>query len=174
MAHLGESIDVDNIVPERGDFEALPAGPYMVQITDSDVAETKAGTGLILKLTMEVMDGPFANRKLWTNLNFRNPNATAQRIAQEQIKQICDAVGFQGQLTDSEVLHFRPMRVQLVVKRDEQYGDRNEVKKYSALNGSAPPANKPQPQPAAQKPASSAAQRPASGGQTRPWGNRAA
>lgn len=177
MANLGEAIDVDSIVPERGDFEPLPAGPYMVQVTDSDVLDTKAGNGKILKLTMEVMDGPFSNRKLWVNLNFKNQNATAQRIAQEQIKQICDAVGHSGQLTDSEVLHYKPMRAQVVIRKDPQYGDSNEVKRFSGMSGSAPPAGKPAPEgerPAAanqaSKPAQSGGQKPAG----RPWGGKAA
>ncbi|MCG5247960.1 DUF669 domain-containing protein [Methylorubrum extorquens] len=175
MAQLGESIDVDNIVPERGDFEPLPAGPYMVQVIDSDVIETKAGTGLILKLTMEVMDGPHANRKVWANLNFKNPNATAQRIAQEHIKQICDAVGHTGQLTDSEVLHYKPMRAQLTIRKSDEYGDQNEVKRYSALNGNAPPAGKPAPSGNGQSGGGQAQQSKPSGGSSgRPWGNRAA
>jgi hypothetical protein len=164
MANLGQTIDVDNIVPERGDFEPLPAGPYMVQVMESDVIETKAGTGLILKLTLEVMDGPFANRKVWANLNFKNPNATAQRIAQEQIKQICDAVGHKGPLSDSEVLHFKPLRAQLGIRKSDEYGDQNEVKRYSPLSG-APPAGKASPQQAA----AGAAQKQASGGGSRPW-----
>ena len=170
MANLGESIDVDSIVPERGDFEPLPVGPYMVQITDSDVIDTKAGTGKILKLTLEVMDGAFANRKLWVNLNFKNPNATAQRIAQEQIKQICDAAGHTGQLTDSEVLHYKPMRAQVVIKKDDQYSDKNEVKRFSSLAGSAPPPGKPAPSggaPTAQAAQASTARQAKSGG--RPW-----
>lgn len=177
MANLGEAIDVDNIVPERGDFEPIPAGPYMVQITDSDVIDTKAGNGKILKLTLDVMDGPYANRKLWVNLNFKNANATAQRIAQEQIKQICDAAGHSGQLTDSEALHYKPMRAQVVIRKSDQYGDSNEVKRFSALSGSAPPAGKPAPQ--AERPAASSqpAQAAQSGGGKlagRPWGGRAA
>jgi hypothetical protein len=179
MASLGESIDVDNIVPERGDFDPLPAGPYMVQVIESDVVETKAGDGLILKLTLEVMDGPFANRKVWANLNFKNRNATAQRIAQEAIKQICDAVGFGGQLTDSEVLHYKPLRAQITIRKSAEYGDQNDVKRYSALNGNAPPAGKPAPsggggggQPGGGQAEQS---KPSGGGGTgRPWGNRAA
>lgn len=178
MAQLGESIDVDNIVPERGDFEPLPAGPYMVQVIDSDVVETKAQDGLILKLTLEVMDGPFANRKVWANLNFKNKNPTAQRIAQEAIKQICDAVGYSGQLTDSEVLHYKPLRAQLTIRKDAEYGDRNEVKRYSSLNGNAPPAGKPAPTGGGGGGQSGGGRpdpKPHSGATSgRPWGNRAA
>lgn len=177
MANLGEAIDVDSIVPERGDFEPLPAGPYMVQVIDSDVIDTKAGNGKILKLTLEVMDGPFANRKMWVNLNFKNANATAQRIAQEQIKQICDAVGYSGQLTDSEELHYKPLRAQVVIRKSDQYGDGNEVKRFSALSGSAPPAGKTAPQedrPAATTQTSKAAQSTTAKPAGRPWGNRAA
>jgi len=164
MADLGTSIDVDNIVPERGDFEPLPAGPYTVQVIESDVIPTKAETGLILKLTMEVMEGPYANRKVWANLNFKNPNATAQRIAQEQIKQICDAVGHKGPLSDSEVLHFKPLRAQLTIRKSDQYGDQNDVKRYLSLSG-APPAGKASPQQAV----AGAAQKAAAGGAGRPW-----
>ncbi|MFH6786289.1 DUF669 domain-containing protein [Methylobacterium sp. MA0201] len=177
MANLGESIDVDNIEVDNN-FEPLPAGEYMVQVTDSDVVETKAGNGLILKLTFEVMDGPSAGRKVWLNLNYKNPNATAQRIAHEQIKQICNAVGFAGHLTDSEVLHYKPIRTRLTIKQDPEYGPRNEMKKFSPLAGTAPPPGKTQPQgePSTarqtQNGGAAATSRPGTGG--RPWGNRAA
>ena len=32
-----------------------------------------------------IIDGPFANRKVWDNLNIRNNNATAQQIAQRAL-----------------------------------------------------------------------------------------
>ncbi|BCM86867.1 DUF669 domain-containing protein [Methylobacterium indicum] len=176
MANLGESIDVDTIEIDNN-YEPLPAGEYMAQVADSDVVETKAGTGLILKLTFEVMDGPSAGRKVWLNLNYKNPNATAQRIAHEQIKQICDAVGFAGHLTDSEVLHYKPLRVRLTVKQDPEYGPRNEMKKFSAMAGGAPPPGKAQGEASsprrAQTGGTAATSRPGTAG-GRPWGNRAA
>jgi len=173
MANLGEAIDIDNIVPERGDFEPLPAGNYMAQVIDSDVVDTKANDGKILKLTLEVMDGPHANRKIWVNLNYINKNATAQRIAAETIKKICDAVGHTGQLTDSEVLHYRPMRVKVTIRKSEEYGDQNDVKGWYSLSSSAPPEGKAPPQSSGgggSAPSSPSAGARA-GGSGRPWGN---
>ena len=70
------------IEPQQS-FDALPNGRYEVIITDSEMKETKAGTGAYLMLTMEVIgDTKHSGRKLWTRLNLVNPNATAVQIAE--------------------------------------------------------------------------------------------
>lgn len=137
-------------------IEPLPAGEYKVQIVQSEMKETKNGSGQMLVLEMDVIDnGEFANRKIWDRLNIINANKTAQEIAQRTLSSICHAVGIIGQLTDSEQLHFKPMTIKVAVREhnDNLY---NDVKSYRAASGQAPtPAGAPvQPtQPAAPAPA---------------------
>ena len=167
MADLGETFDPDTVPESEYNGEPLPAGMYQVQITESEIAETKAGNGTMLKLTFDVIDGPFTNRKLWVQLCIRHTNATAQSIAQRALADIFQATGTPPS-RDSDDLHFKPLMVKVTIKPDETYGPRNEVKAYKPLAGaSAPPAGKPAARPAATAPA---AAKPATG---RPWGNRA-
>jgi len=136
MADL-HGFDANEQEPAK-DFEAIPAGKYEVVITDSEMKPTKAGTGEMLKLTLQVVSGPHKNRFIWTNLNLRNPNATAEQIARGQLAAICLAVGI-PQPKDSEELHDKPLIARVSVR--EYQGDKqNEVKGFSSRGDAEPPA----------------------------------
>lgn len=143
MANLGIDYNPDEVEAGRSDFENMPNGEYTAQITESDVVPTKAGTGKIAKLTLEIIEGPFENRKIWDNVNFINPNPTAQLIGQQRLKSYCEAVGHAGHLGDTEDLHFKPVRIKVgLSKAQDGYEQRNEIKAVKPINGSAPPAGK--------------------------------
>lgn len=123
-------------VSPESEFSPLPAGVYVAQVVESDVKPTKSGTGHYLQLTWKVLDGQHAGRLVFDRLNIANQNETATRIGQQQLSQLCHAVGVL-QLQDSQQLHSRPCRIKLVVKQDPQYGDSNEVKGYELAQGMA-------------------------------------
>jgi hypothetical protein len=134
MAKLGGTFDASGVEP-NAPLEALPPGDYKVQILQSEMRVTKAGTGQLLWLDMEVLEGPLKGRHVYDQLNLINPNPTAEEIAQRTLSAICHAVG-KLQVADSEDLHFVPMMVRLAVKPNGY----NEVKGYKpvAKLGSAP------------------------------------
>ena len=141
MASL--NFNAANIEPQQS-FDALPAGRYEVLITDSEMKETKAGTGAYLMLTMEVIgDTKHSNRKLWTRLNLVNPNATAVQIAERELSAICHCVGVM-EPGDSEELHNIPLTVDVVQELNPQSGQMtNRIKGYSQANGAPAPKAKP-------------------------------
>src|SRR5205823_847825 len=47
-----------NDIEPSANFEPLPAGSYLAAITESEMMDTKAGTGQYVKLTFQVLDGP--------------------------------------------------------------------------------------------------------------------
>lgn len=168
MPQLG--FNPDDVPEGERSFELMPPGMYSAQIIDSDLVATKTGSGQILKLTFEIIEGPCARRRVWANLNIVNANAQAQEIAQRDLKHICAAVGHQGMLEDSNQLHFKPLKIRLAVKPDPQWGDKNEIKAYQAMSGrpvTTSQASAPSQPAQAQEPA----QRAAAGG-ARPWGAR--
>lgn len=129
-------------VDPRDEFQPIPAGSYHVIITESDIKETKNGSGNYLRLTMEVQDGEYQGRKLWHNVTLQNQNATAVSIGQRHLSQICHAVNVL-QVSDSQDLHYKPLiAVVKIRKGDGQYGDSNEVQRYEAASqyGATPPA----------------------------------
>jgi hypothetical protein len=93
------------------------------------VEPTKAGDGKFLKLELQVLNGPFQNRKVFDRLNIWNKNPQAVTIAQGTLSAICRAVGV---LTpqDSSDLHNKPLRCKVVVRIDKEYGETNDVKRY--------------------------------------------
>lgn len=118
-------------------YDAIPPGWYPAVITESEMRETRAGTGQYLALTLELVDCAYAGRRVWTNLNLHNPNPKAVEIAHRDLASICRAIGVM-QPRDSEDLHFRKFEVKLAVQKDN--ADRNEAKGYRALEGAAPAA----------------------------------
>jgi hypothetical protein len=169
MAQLGGRFDPASIeADERGSFTPLPEGDYACEIIESELRETKTG-GQMLRLTLEVKQGPHAGRRIWDNLNIVNRNADAEKIAHRTLKSICDAVG-SGPIDDSEQLHFRPLTATVKIEPAQgQYEARNGVKRYKPLSGAGRAEPQRQQAPAPQ-PGHGGSVRPAS----RPWGNGAA
>lgn len=129
MTQLPEKMYPEKIPEDDRNFEPLPAGTYKLQVIESRLQETSTGSGEMLVLTLEVIDGPYANRRLWDRLNIRNDSADAQRIAQRALADLCLQIGI-SPLEDSEQLHFKPFmgRVTIVPDRTGQYGPSNRVR----------------------------------------------
>ena len=174
MASLGTTFDPNEVPQDERSFEPLPVGDYNCQITESEIIETRTG-GEMLKLTLEVIDGPFANRKVWDNLNIRNANATAQSIAHRALADLCAACG-SGPISDSDELHFKPFVATLKIEPERTVGDRtydarNAVKRYKGRGGQ-PPAGKSPAQPAQRSAQATSSPRPNGAAPSRPWANR--
>ncbi len=74
MAELPSGFDANQVEPSQ-EFDNLPAGKYVAEITDSDMRSTSRGDGQFLWLEFTVLDGAYASRKIWTQLNLINPSA---------------------------------------------------------------------------------------------------
>ena len=98
-------------------FEPIEPGTYDMQVIDSELKPTKAGTGQILKLTLEITEGPYAGRKLFENLNVQNPNPEAERISNRALADLLLALGLNA-IRDSQELHFKPFKGKVTVQLD--------------------------------------------------------
>lgn len=169
---LDQAFDPNSVPEDDRTFDPLPAGDYLMQVTESEIKPTKSGSGEQLILTLEVVDGPHQNRKVWDRLNIRNENADAQRIAQRALADLCLAIGVTS-LRDTSDLHFKPFTGRVTIQADKtgQYGPQNRVR-YKPRSGQPPAGKAPvhpgagaAGQPAAQRQTTAAA--PAAG--ARPW-----
>ena len=159
MASLFTAFDASTVDPQDS-FDPIPAGNYLVEITDSEMKPTKAGTGSYLQMTLKVLQGNYAGRLLWERLNLDNPNKTAVEIAQKTLSSICHATGVLN-VTDSVQLHNKPMIAKVKVKRDDEYGDKNELSGFKKAEGAA--------MPTAAHPAVQQAAQSAPAAQSMPW-----
>jgi hypothetical protein len=126
-----------NELPESTNNEPLPAGEYPVVIERAEICETKAGTGKYLKLMYRVTGESFNNACVFGNLNIRNQNPKAESIGRQQLHGLMRAVGI-AKMRDTDELIGRELKIKLVIKKDEEYGDRNEVKNWKPVGDSVP------------------------------------
>lgn len=163
MVSLGAVINVSELPESSGSFDPLPAGQYAACCIEAEAKDTKAGTGQYIRLTWEVLDEPYAGRRIWQNLNVRNPNPTAQEIGMKQLGEVCRAMGL-VQIQDTDEFIGGNAILKLKIRKSEEYGDSNDVLSVRAMEGSAAPA------PAAASPGKKA---PAAKSATPPWGKKA-
>lgn len=130
-------------VKDDNKFDLLPAGDYLMQVTESKIEATKAGTGKMLVLTLEILDGQYAGRKLWDRLNIENPNPKAEEISLISLKHLCESCGKPG-VNDSEELHLTPFKAKVGIRKDKtgQYSDQNSIRYSGKPNGTATTAPK--------------------------------
>jgi hypothetical protein len=161
------NFNANTVAPQEA-FDVLPAGWYNVRITGSEMKPTKDGTGSYLSLTMTVIDGKAANRKVFDRLNLNNKNPKAVEIAYQTLSSICHATGI-IQLQDSTQLHGIPMQVKLKVRPAEGgYSESNETNGYKAVEGGAVVGGSPAQAPAWAAP-SQPPQQPAAAPAAQPW-----
>lgn len=131
MAQL--QFDSSTVAPSQA-FEPIPNGWYKVQIVESEIVPTKAGTGTILKIQQKVLEGEYVNRIIFCNLNIKNPNPIAQQIAMENLSAICHAVNTIN-VQDTQELHGKPYEVKVTVRPAQNgYDASNESKGFRALD----------------------------------------
>ena len=133
------NFDSTSIVSEEvhSDLGALEDGDYLCHIVESDEKISNAGNKY-LNLKLQVLEGEYKNRYLWDIINLWHPKDNVRDIANQTMAAICRATGVLKPQT-SEELHFKPLKVSVLLEIDSQYGEQNRVKRYKTLNAPSPP-----------------------------------
>lgn len=151
-------------VPPASTFEVLPKDTYQAIISDTEMKDTKSGTGQYLQCEYTITEGEYEGRKLWSRHNLVNPNKTAEEIARKELSAICHAVGVL-KVTDSAELHDIPLEIVVGVGKNKDTGDAtNEIKGWAAVEGAPAPA----------KPAAKAPPAKPAAAKAPPWAKKAA
>jgi hypothetical protein len=148
-----EVFDVESL-PESTSNDPLPAGEYPVEIERAEVKQTKAGTGSYISVMYRVIGEDRNNACIFGNLNIRNPNPKAEEIGRQQLGSLMRAIGV-TRLQDTDEMIGRQLVVKINIKKDEEHGDRNEIKSWKPYGQSSAMPKKPtasQPQPSKASP----------------------
>jgi len=136
MALLNQEFDASQVNPSSS-YDALPVGKYLAQIISSEMRVTKDGNGQYLFLEIDILEGAFANRKLYDRLNLVNKNPDAVQIAERTLSSLCRAVD-KLQVKDSAELHFIPFIADVRIRPGKDgYGDSNTIR-YLSRSGNTP------------------------------------
>jgi hypothetical protein len=134
MANLG--FDPNQYEPTH--FDTLPAGDYEVVVVESDLKVPASGGAPYLKLTLQVINGPAQNRKLFHNLSINHAKPDVQQIARGKFSQLCRAIGVPSP-RDSSELHMKPVTATVKVKADQNGNPQNEVVGYKPRHAAPSP-----------------------------------
>jgi hypothetical protein len=137
MAFLDQEFNVADMPVSTSSFDPLPEGWYNVTIAGAELKSTKAGNGQYIAIKYQVTGPTMQGRVVFGNLNIKNPNQKAEEIGREQLGQIMRATGL-AKVTDTDMLIGGQLAIKLSIRRDEQYGDSNDVKGFKALAGAVP------------------------------------
>lgn len=137
-------------------FDPIPPGDYILQVSETELKNTKDGTGQYIKVAFTVMGPKYEGRKIFTNFNIRNASPEAERIGVSQLKALVVAGGVAEPLMDTDQLIGATVSARVTIDKsdDPQYGDQNRVSRYkpvtpvSAPGAGAMPGVAPIPMPA--------------------------
>jgi hypothetical protein len=145
MANLnGLGIDPD-VKESTGEFIVIPEGQYQAVILADELTENKAGTGKLLILQLQIIEGKFTGHEIIDRLNILNQSVKAQSIAQGTLKRICNCCNVQFPPSDTRKMYGIPMTITVAVEDFESNTtgkmlQNNKVKKYDPAGTKAKPA----------------------------------
>ena len=123
---------------EDEEFALIPKGRYVACIEYGEFLPTKSGSGSMFKFIFSILEGEFKGRNIFTYVNFKNPNADAQRIGLIALKRICQAIGLHGEFSSVDQLTDKVMLVDVGVKAaTSDYPAKNVTTNYHAYDANA-------------------------------------
>ena len=138
MAFLDHAFDVNELPQSESNFDPLPAGWYQAKIHGAEIKNTKNGTGQYIAVRYDIIGPTHQGRVVYGNLNIKNANPKAEEIGRQQLGEMMRSIGL-ARVTDTDQLIGGDLQIKLAVKKDDEYGDKNEIKGFKAINGSQPP-----------------------------------
>lgn len=135
MAQLGQNFNSSQHDDMSDTPEPVPAGDYLMKIVKSEIKETKAKTGKYISFEIDIIQGEYKGRKVWTNLNIINPNTVAVEIAQKELATICRACG-KSAIQDTNEVHNIPFIGSVkFVNAKGSWPEKNEMTGYAPAAG---------------------------------------
>lgn len=115
-----------------------PAGEYTLALVKAERKESSTAGNYYLNCQF---NGKYDGKPLvvWHMFNLKNSNTTAQEIAERDLAKFMKAVGvkvLKDKWDISQLLN-KPFTARLTIQKDEQYGDKNKIAGWKALEGSS-------------------------------------
>ncbi|WP_027710322.1 DUF669 domain-containing protein [Zooshikella ganghwensis] len=124
MANLGFSTQAYD--PNINLFTPIPAGDYLAMIDKADVKMNKAGTGHYIAFSYIILEGQYAERRVFDNQNISHPNQQAENIGRRAISAIGQALG-NPNVQDSDQLLNQPLVIKVTIRNNKQSNEPENV-----------------------------------------------
>lgn len=134
---LDKTFSVNDVPESTSNYDPIPEGWYNAVIYSAEVKTTKAGNGKYLNMRYDITGETHAGRVVFGMITVQNPNTTAETIGQQQLGELCRAIG-KVVLNDTDELLGATLSIKVAISAREGYDPRNEVKGFKALKGGMP------------------------------------
>jgi hypothetical protein len=125
--------DPTTLPPPENNFDALPAGKYLVAIDKAEVKESKNKPGNhYVSIQYSVVGADFTNRKIFEIINFKNDNEVAERIGTATLGELMRSIGVKEANTDAFI--GKNLYVKVKIGKDVQGNPSNSVTYHEAFD----------------------------------------
>ena len=137
-----QDFNANSIEAPKSDFELLPPGSYNVRVLEAEESTTRKGDPGI-KLSFEVTDGDYMNRRLWERCWIKHSSEAFAGREQARFASLCRAVGVPQPQSTDEFLGLECVAKVIIEKsKNPDYADQNKCQDYYASTTSiTPPAS---------------------------------
>lgn len=135
MASLGKKFDAtQHDTEQRGDYENLPDGNYLLEVSDADLKEDRSAGKSGIKITYDVIEpDDYKGRKVFGYINIEHPNVQAQEIGQKELASLCRAMSIDS-VEDTDDLKFHSFTAKVGMGKPSKEKDANGVPTHAAKN----------------------------------------
>jgi hypothetical protein len=144
MADLSNMGLDPNVEENSGEFTVLPEGKYKCVIIADRITDNQKGTGKLLELKVQVIEGQHTGTVIIDRLNIRNQNEIAQRIGQGTLKRLCGLTGTPYPPTDTTLMYGKPLMATVKIETFTSNRTGNELKS-NKISGYNPVQDVPEP-----------------------------
>jgi len=138
MAQLGQVFMVEDL-PQGNNFEPIPSGWYTATITETELKQTKTGTGQYISVKFDIIAPTHQGRVVYDNINISNNSTKAEEIGRSQLGGLMRAVGL-TRIADDNELRNRTCQIKVGMdKGGDGYEPRNRIVAYKASEGASLP-----------------------------------
>jgi hypothetical protein len=111
----------------------MPKGNYEAWAISSELKPNSKGTGYLLNVVFEVVEGEFMGKKLFASFNLKHPSKRCEQIGRGQFKHCYTAAGFIGEPDDSSQIHEKRLILKVDVEAQTEL-DARTGQRVAALN----------------------------------------
>jgi hypothetical protein len=108
-----------------GSYDPIPPGWYYGRVTQSEVQNTKAGTGKMVFVRLDIEGPQHAGRVLFDRMVVAHPNPDAAAIGRARFGSLCLACGFAKKPNDTKELLGKVCGFKVKTEKSKEFGDKS-------------------------------------------------
>lgn len=125
------NFDASKVEPAKP-IDVMPAGDYLSEIVEAEVAQNSSKNGTVLKITEKIIEPQeFKGRKVYDTINVSHESHEAERIGQAALSALQHSIG-KIQVNDTNELLNIVHCIRLKIEKDPngKYSDKNRISAF--------------------------------------------